>query len=60
MDTIMLELRTAPDDRSGIPCGAWIEVHQACPMGRKTDLSFTAGSVLKTPDAAALGHDVVF
>lgn len=60
MDIIMLELRTSTDDRSGDPCGAWIEVHQACSTGRKTDLSFAAGSLHKTADAAALGRDVVY
>ncbi|WP_126665602.1 hypothetical protein [Croceibacterium ferulae] len=60
MDTIILELRSVIDDRSGDACGAWIEVHQALPNGRKTDLSFAAGSLNKTADAVALGRDVVF
>lgn len=60
MDTITLELRTGTDALSGVACGAWIEVHQGCPSGRKTDLSFAAGSLHDTADAAALGRDVVF
>jgi len=60
MGTIMLELRTSTDDRSGDACGVWIEVHHACSTGRKTDLSFGARSLHKTADAAALGREVIF
>ncbi|WP_126665631.1 hypothetical protein [Croceibacterium ferulae] len=60
MAPIMLELRNSMDHRSGEACGVWIEVHQTCSTGRKTDLSFAAGSVHKTADAAALGREVVY
>jgi len=48
MDTIMLELRNAVDDRSSKACGAWIEVHQGCAAGRRTEFYFFAGRHLKT------------